>query len=146
MNEKMKISPDGLDLIKKHESLMLHAYKCPGDKWTIGYGHTRTAKKGMVINEKRADQFLVSDLRFSENVVRTLPCTLSQNQFDALVSFVFNVGSGNFLTSTLRKRIIADPFDPDIARQFKRWVYAKGRKLRGLEKRRAEEAELYFKS
>lgn len=145
----MKISENGLSLIKRHEGLRLEAYRCPAGVVTIGYGHTRTARIGMVIREEEADRLLRSDVRMAEQVVdatalRTLT-PLQQNQFDALVSFVFNVGSGNFATSTLRKKVVANPADKSIGDEFEKWVHAGGKKMTGLVNRRKDERELYDK-
>lgn len=140
----MKTSQRGIDLIKRHEGLRLAAYLCPAGVPTIGYGHTKGVKLGQVITETEAEQFLRDDLSASEMEVERHNLGINQNQFDALVSFVFNVGAGNFRSSTLLKLVRLNPNHPDIERQFKRWVYAKGRVLPGLVKRRNEEAKLYF--
>ena len=141
---KMKISDNGIELIKKHEGLRLEAYLCPAGKPTIGYGHTKDVKLGDVITEEEAEQLLREDLIVVENEINKHNLDINQNQFDALVSFVYNVGVGNFRTSTLLKKIKTDPNDKTIANEFKRWVYSNGKKLPGLVKRREEEAKLYF--
>lgn len=140
----MKTSKAGIELIKRHEGLRLAAYLCPAGIPTIGYGHTKGVKLGQVISEEEAEQFLREDLKTSEQEIDRQNLQLNQNQFDALVSFVFNVGAGNFRSSTLLKRVRLNPNDPDIDRQFKRWVYANGRILPGLIKRRNDETKLYF--
>ena len=84
------------------------------------------------------------DLIVAETEVNRYGFDLTQNQFDALVSFVFNVGAGNFRSSTLLKRLKSNPNDPDIENQFKKWVYDNGKVLPGLVRRRDEEAKLYF--
>lgn len=140
----MKTSQRGIELIKKHEGLRLAAYLCPAGVPTIGYGHTKWVRLGQVITEAEAEQFLIEDLKTSEKEIDSHNLRLNQNQFDALVSFVFNVGAGNFRSSTLLKRVRLNPNHPDIENQFKRWVYAKGRVLPGLVKRRNDEAKLYF--
>ena len=140
----MKTSNTGLKLIKSHEGLRLAAYLCPANVWTIGYGHTGTAKPGMVITEQQAEELLKKDLTHAENVVNSENLNINQNMFDALISFVFNVGSGNFKSSTLLKRIKANPRDQDITYQFSRWNKGGGKVLPGLTRRRAEEARLYF--
>lgn len=142
----MRISSRGIELIKRHEGLVLRSYLCPAKVWTIGYGHTRGVKGGQVITKEQAEKFLKEDLKSCElTILRLVRKPLTQNQFDALVSFVFNIGAGNFQNSTLLKRINKNPTDPDIKRQFNRWVYAKGEVLSGLIKRREEESNLYFK-
>lgn len=140
----MKTSDNGIEFIKKHEGLRLKAYLCPSGKPTIGYGHTKGVKLGDVITEEEAEQLLREDLIVVENEINRHNLNLNQNQFDALVSFVYNVGIGNFRSSTLLKKIKANPNDESIANEFKRWVYSNGKRLPGLVKRREEEAELYF--
>ena len=140
----MKTSAQGIGLIKRHEGLRLKAYRCPAGVWTIGFGHTRGVREGFVITEEEAGVFLKSDLRDAENIVNVaLPC-INQNQFDALVSFVFNVGSGNFLKSTLLKKAKVNTADAAIRQEFMKWRFADGKVLSGLEKRRKDEADLYF--
>jgi len=141
---KMKISDNGIELIKKHEGLRLEAYLCPAGKWTIGYGHTKGVKPGQVVTKEEAERLLREDLIVVENEINRHNLNINQNQFDALASFVYNVGVGNFRTSTLLKKIKANPNDKTIANEFKRWVYSNGKKLPGLVKRREEEAKLYF--
>jgi len=140
----MKTSDKGIGLIKRFEGLRLKAYLCPAGKPTIGYGHTKDVKLGDVITEEEAEQLLLEDLIVVENEINKHNLDINQNQFDALVSFVYNVGVGNFRTSTLLKKIKTDPNDKTIANEFKRWVYSNGKKLPGLVKRREEEAKLYF--
>ena len=140
----MRISRTGIELIKAHEGLRLAAYICPSGVPTIGYGHTYNVKMGDRITEEQAEKFLIDDLAVAEREVNRYGLNLTQNQFDALVSFVFNVGVGNFRSSTLLKRLKANPNDPDIANQFKKWVYGGGKVLPGLVRRREEEAKLYF--
>ena len=140
----MKTSDKGIGLIKRFEGLRLKAYLCPSGKPTIGYGHTKDVKLGDVITEEEAEQLLLEDLIVVENEINKHNLDINQNQFDALVSFVYNVGVGNFRTSTLLKKIKTDPNDKTIANEFKRWVYSNGKKLPGLVKRREEEAKLYF--
>lgn len=140
----MTTSNIGIELIKRHEGLRLQAYKCPADVWTIGYGHTRTAKQGLVITPLQAQELLKEDLLTAENAVNNLHLNVNQVQFDSLVSFVFNLGSGNFQRSTLLKKIKANANDPAISSEFAKWIRGGGRVLPGLVKRRREEAELYF--
>ena len=140
----MKTSAQGIELIKRHEGLRLKAYKCPAGVWTIGYGHTRGVREGFVITEEEATAFLKSDLKDAENTVNAALPAINQNQFDALVSFVFNIGSGNFLKSTLLKKAKANPADATIQQELLKWRLAGGKVLPGLEKRRKDEADLYF--
>ena len=140
----MKTSQKGIDFIKRHEALRLHAYKDAVGVWTIGYGHTLTAREGMVITEKEAEKLLKQDLKTAEDEINKHLLPLKQHQFDSLVSFVFNVGIGAFRRSTLLKRLKMDVKHPDIVNQFNRWVYGGGKILKGLVKRRKEEANLYL--
>lgn len=141
----MNISEKGLNLIKKFEGCHLKAYKCPAGVLTIGYGHTgRDVKEGLVITQKQAEHYLQNDVIIhSENVSRLVKKPLTQNQFDALVSFEYNVGYGNFASSTMLKLLNKSEYK-GAAEQFDRWVYAKGKKLNGLVKRRKAEKELFL--
>ena len=140
----MKTSNKGIDLIKKHEGFRAKAYKCPAGKWTIGYGHTLNVKSTDVISLDEAEYFLKKDVEFAENEVNRHNLNINQNQFDALVSFVFNLGVGNFARSTLLRKIKSNPNDPTIREEFEKWIYADGKVLNGLVRRRKEEADLYF--
>jgi lysozyme len=140
----MKTSQKGINLIKRFEGLVSKAYLCPAGVWTIGYGHTKGVKSGMVISELQADYFLKEDVVDAENAINKHGLCFNQNQFDALVSFVFNIGAGNFEKSILFKKIKANPSDPAIRAEFAKWKLAGGQVLPGLEKRRSAEADLYF--
>jgi len=140
----MKASEKAIEVIKEHEGLRLKAYTDHVGVVTIGYGHTKTAREGMEIDQAQAEVLLKQDISGAERIVSWYVGRVSQNQFDALVSFVFNVGSGKFKGSTLLKKVKADPNDPTIADEFKRWVRGGGKVLPGLVKRRTKEAELYF--
>ena len=140
----MKTSPKGIALIKEFEGLRLKAYKCPGGVWTIGYGHTVGVKPGMVISEAQAEEYLKVDLIAFERYLNGPGLALNQNQFDALISFIYNVGTGNFSSSTLLRKVRANPQDNSIMDEFLRWVYSKGRVLSGLQRRRLAEMKLYF--
>ncbi|MCL1933978.1 MAG: lysozyme [Candidatus Azobacteroides sp.] len=145
----MKTSDRGIELISSHEGLRLNAYKCPAGVWTIGFGHTKGVKQGDVITVTEALELLREDVRDAENTVNKNLPNPNQNQFDALVSFVFNVGSGNFQSSTLLKKAKANPNDKSIADEFAKWNKARNGsgnlvELPGLTKRRREEADLYF--
>lgn len=140
----MNISRNGIEFIKKEEGLVLNAYLCPANVWTIGYGHTNGVKKGDKITEEQAEDFLVNDLLYSERVVnKMVKVKLNQNQYDALVSFVFNVGSGNFINSTLLKKLNTGANNDEICVELRRWVFSKGKKLPVLVARRQRECELY---
>lgn len=140
----MKTSPKGIALIKEFEGLRLKAYKCPGGVWTIGYGHTAGVKHGMVISERQAEEYLKADLIAFEKYLNGLGLAINQNQFDALISFIYNVGTGNFSRSTLLRKVRANPQDNSIMDEFLRWVNSKGRVLPGLQRRRLAEMKLYF--
>ena len=140
----MNISETGIELIKKFEGCVLKAYKCPAGVWTIGYGHTSGVKEGQTITKKEAEVFLKQDLLTFETYVSNLvTVAINQNQFDALVSFCYNLGPGNLKSSTLLKLINTKNFNA-AAKQFDRWVYAGGKKLSGLVKRRAAEKTLFL--
>jgi len=136
----------GLNLIKKYEGLRLKAYQDPVKIWTIGYGHTGPdVKKGKVITEAEAERLLKQDLRKFEGVVNSkVTKKLTRNQFDALVSFTYNVGPEAFRTSTLLKKLNNGNF-PGAAAEFLRWNKAGGNILPGLTKRRKEEQALFNK-
>ena len=139
----MKTSYKGLTIIKDHEGLELEAYKCPAGVWTIGYGHTKGVKKGDKCSKADAEAWLVEDVDSAEKAVAALK--LNQNQFDALVSFTYNLGSGNLKKSTLYKKAKVDPDDESIREEFAKWVNSNGKPLPGLIRRRAAEAELYYR-
>lgn len=140
----MKTSPKGIALIKEFEGLRLKAYKCPGGVWTIGYGHTAGVRPEMVITEAQAEDFLREDLFSCENAVNNQKLSINQNQFDALVSLIYNIGIGNFQKSTLLCKARVNPNDNSIMDEFLKWVYSKGRVLPGLQRRRLAEMKLYF--
>ena len=131
--------------LKDFEGLRLKAYKCSGGKWTIGYGHTKGVKPGQVIDKYEASKLLAEDIEYFESFLAKEPYAedITQGQWDALVDFLFNLGVGNFLSSTLRKRILEDVDHNDIPNQFRRWVYSNGKVLPGLVKRREWEAQMY---
>lgn len=140
----MKISQKGIDLIKKFEGCKLQAYLCPAGVWTIGVGHTKGVKKGMVITQQQAEMFLKDDITPIEGALNYLGINFTQGQFDALCSWIFNIGMGSFNTSTMRKYIIAKKSDLEITDQMIKWVNAGGKPLLGLKKRRAEEANMFL--
>lgn len=136
----MKVSEHGLHLIKHFEGLRLQAYQCSAGVWTVGYGH----RSGDVIDEAQAASFLREDIAESESAVNSLvKAPLKQNQFDALVSFVFNLGSGNFHSSTLLKKLNAGDY-AGTADELLRWVHAGGQRLPGLVRRREAERNLFI--
>lgn len=150
LNENLSISPAGLALIKKFEGWYPKAYRDPVGIWTIGWGTTGVeARPGRTITKKQGEEFLRRDLKDDEDTVKRLVnVPLTQHQFDALVSFVYNCGSGNFQRSTLRKLLNRKNYAAAAA-QFPRWNKARSREtgkwmtLAGLTRRRKEEAALF---
>ena len=141
----MKISQEGLSLIKKFEGCELEAYKCAAGVWTIGYGSTKGVKSGDTINQKEADQLLLHEMAEYEGYINDMvQNNLKQNEFDALVSWVFNLGPANLKSSTLLKVLNSSHPDwNDIPAQIKRWNKAGGKVLQGLIRRREAEALLF---
>jgi lysozyme len=151
----METSQRGIDLITRFEGLITHSYLCPANKLTVGYGHCgEDVKQGMVITEKEAEQLLKKDLRkFESKLNYSLEhdkVELNQNQFDACISFIFNLGFSAFIFSTLYKKLKAGDYAGASA-EFPKWVYitktVDGEKvkirLKGLETRRKAEQELF---
>ena len=137
----MKTSSKGVSLIKQFEGCRLTAYKCPAGVWTIGYGHTAGVKQGDVITQQTADDYLRNDLTTYENAVMKYDNIyhFNQNQFDALVSFTYNCGAGNLKSLTQSgKRTIAQ-----IGEKLLLYNKAGGVVLRGLQRRRVAEKELF---
>jgi lysozyme len=135
----------GLKLIKGFEGLRLRAYLCPAKVWTIGYGHTRTAKPGQVITEAEADRLLREDLReFEKGVLDALGgAPTTGNQFSAMVGLAYNIGLGAFRRSKVLAFHKAGKIT-EAARAFANWSKAGGKVLPGLARRRAAEAKLYL--
>jgi lysozyme len=142
----VKTSQAGLDLIAHFEGFSSVAYPDPGsggDPWTIGYGHTKGVKPGDTCTKEQALTWLAEDVEDAERTVaRLVTVDLTQNQFDSLVSFVFNCGAGNFERSTLLKMVNAGSPN-EAAQQFGRWTKAAGRELAGLVRRRHDEAAMF---
>lgn len=144
----MQVSPAGVALTKSAEGCELVAYPDPasgGSPFTIGWGHTGPdVTPGMKIAQSRAEALLMDDLARAAQVVNALVHVyLNQNQFDALCDFVFNVGAGNFRSSTLLRLINAGNFAA-AADQFARWNLADGKVMPGLVTRRAAERVLFI--
>ena len=141
----MQISQEGLSLIKKFEGCKLESYKCAAGVWTIGYGSTDGISEGMSISQERADMLLLEDVKKFEQAVNDLvEVSLEQNQFDALVSWTFNLGPANLKNSTLLKVLNSSHVDwNDVPEQIKRWNKAGGKVLEGLVRRREAEALLF---
>lgn len=140
----MKINQEGLNLIKDFEGCRLKAYLCPAGVWTIGYGHTQGVKPDMVITQLDADRFLLQDLkRFEEAVSSLVKVPITPNQFSALVSFAYNVGTGALYDSTLLRKLNNKDYK-GAANEFLRWNKAGGKVLPGLTKRRIAERDLFI--
>ncbi len=145
----MRTTQRGIDLIKRFEGLRLKAYKPVKTEkyYTIGYGHYGAdVTEGMVITEQQAEELLRKDLQKFENGVSDLTkgVELKPQQFDALVSFAYNVGLGAFEKSTLLRKVKNNPNDWTIKSEFLKWRLAGGKVLEGLVKRRQAEAGMYF--
>lgn len=139
----MKISQEGIALIKKFEGCELTAYQCSAGVWTIGYGHTKGIEEGMEITQQEAEDMLVEELHEYENYINdNVTAPLSQNQFDAMVSWVYNLGPANLKSSTLLKVLNAGKYD-EVPFQMKRWNKAGGVTLEGLIRRREAESLLF---
>jgi len=148
------VSQNGINLVKKFEGLhkvtedgMVRAYRCPAGRWTIGWGHCKGVKSGMRVSEEECGKFLDDDLNEAGAIVkRYVSVPLTQEQFDALVSFVFNLGGGNFQRSTLLKKLNQGLYD-EVPEQIMRWNKARVdgdlKPLRGLTRRRSAEAALF---
>lgn len=142
----MKTSPRGLALIRQFEGLRLLAYKDAVGVPTIGYGTTRGVKMGMTITKAQAEEMLRQDVeRFEPEVQRLVKVPLTQSQWDALLSFTYNLGSANLESSTLLKLLNKGDYQA-AADQFPRWNKAKGRVLNGLTARRAAERALFMEA
>ena len=138
-----------LTIIKFYEGLKLRAYKCPAGVPTIGFGNTfyedgKPVKMGDVITIEKANQ-LLENIAYKFLHGMKLPDGLNDNQQSALLSFAYNVGLGAWVKSTLRKKVMVNPNDASIAKEFLKWNKADGKVLKGLTNRREAEAALYFK-
>lgn len=143
------ISEEWLDKLKEFEGYRSKAYKCPAGVWTIGYGSTGPhAFEGAVIDKEGAERLLREDLKRFENCVNDFfkSVRLGQHQFDALVDFAFNCGTGALRRSTLAKKVLANPDNIEgIAAEFRKWNKGGGKVLNGLVRRREAEIEWYKK-
>ena len=139
----MRTGRDGVELIRHFEGCRFDAYLCPAGVWTIGYGHTADVKEGDSIDQEAAEAFLIEDLeKFEQAVMRLVEVPLTQQQFDALVSWTFNLGAGNLAESTLLRKLNNYQY-AEVPEQMMRWVRAGGKVLEGLVRRRAAEAALF---
>ena len=139
----MNIGQRGIEIIKHFEGCELEAYKCPAGVWTIGYGHIKGVSEGMSITQEQAEQMLLDELKEYENYINELVVVdLSQNQFDALVSWVYNLGPANLQSSTLLKVLNSGDYS-GVPAQIERWNKAGGKVLEGLIRRREAESALF---
>ncbi len=144
-----KINKASLDLIKSFEGLRLNAYQDSVGVWTIGYGHTAMAGlpkpvRGMSITTQEAEALLLSDLKkYEKPVIDLVKVPLNDNQYGALVSFVYNLGAGNFKGSTLLKKLNQGDYK-SVPNEMMKWDKAGGKRLAGLTRRRKEEGKLFM--
>lgn len=133
----------GVALIKEFEGCRLEAYQDERGIWTIGYGHTAGVKQGDVCSQAQADSWLLDDTHWASlEVIRTVDVSITQNQFDALVSFIFNIGSGNWASSTLRRLI--NGRSAEASQEFLKWDHVNGSPDAGLLRRRQAEQQLFL--
>ena len=144
------MTAEGLDLIKHYEGFSSAPYKCPAGYWTVAYGAiwgihgTRVDEDHPDVSKEQGNQLLRRDVGRSEKaVLRLIKVPLSDGQFDSLCSFVFNLGSGALQSSTLRRRLNRGAYE-EAANEFPRWVFAGGRKLKGLIRRRKDERRMFL--
>lgn len=154
MTQPTSVSASGVNLVKRFEGLhkvgqdgIIRAYRCPAGRWTVGYGHTKGVRSGVQGSEAQCEQWLQEDLNVAGQAIkRHVRVPLSQAQYDALASFIFNIGEGNFAKSTLLKKLNNGLYD-DVPAQILRWNKATVdgvlTELRGLTRRRTAEAALF---
>jgi lysozyme len=146
----MKLDSKGIKILEELEGLELKSYKCSADVWTIGLGNTfyedgSKVKEGQVISKERA--YLLFNLiskRFEKAINENVKVEISQNQFNALFCFVYNIGITGFKNSTLLRLLNINPKDANIAKQFLRWNKINAVESKGLTNRRIKESSLYF--
>ena len=149
----MRCNDEGREIVKFFEGFRSKPYRCSAGVPTIGWGScyrldgTRVTMGDPSVSKDEAEEFLVFGLRTAENAVARLakPTPLNENQFSSLVSFVYNIGSGNFQSSTLRQKLRRKDY-AKAALEFPKWRRANGQILRGLVNRRKKEKELFLKS
>lgn len=140
------MTKEGIELIKQFEGCKLKAYKPVSTEkyYTIGYGHYGV-EEGLEITQEQAEKLLIEDITKIEKEVSKILPPLTPKQWDAVISFCYNLGVYAFKNSTLYKKIKNNPNDEvSIREQWMRWIYAGGKKLLGLVKRRKAECDLYF--
>ncbi len=140
----MKTTERLMNQLMMMEGCRLTAYRDAAGVLTIGYGHTKDVREGDRISAYWAKELLAKDIAYFEHEVRELNVARTEGQLDALVSLAFNIGIGRLKHSTLLKVIREGGSKSDIKREFRRWVYAGGKRLRGLELRREWETKRFF--
>lgn len=144
----MQVSHKGIELVKRFEGFISKAYLCPAGYLTAGYGHRSNVTKDTVMTEEEAENLLKQDLKtFEQGLCKMLDAEevdITQNQFDALISFVFNLGLSALAGSTLW-RLFTHGDIQGAANEFTKWIYAGGKPLEGLKRRRQAERELFLK-
>jgi lysozyme len=147
----MILNNKGYLFITKHEGLKLKPYLCPAKIPTIGYGNCYypdgkrvTLLDKQITKQEAFEMFKEIANKFAKRVDELVTSNINQNQFNALVSFAYNVGTGNFASSTLLKKVNKNPNDLTIKAEFLKWNKAGGKVINGLINRRIEEADLYF--
>lgn len=151
MTKVRQICELAIEMIKRYESFVDHLYICPGGYWTIGWGHLVSNEEELVyyqqkgtITEDEGEELLLKDLIVAElGVMKYISVPLSDLQYGALVSFTMNLGTGALQRSTLRSKLNRGDYG-GASGEFERWVYAGGRKLLGLVRRRREEKEMFL--
>ena len=139
----MKISKEGIALIKKFEGCRLESYKCAAGVPTIGYGSTKGVDMNMTISVERAEELLLEDIQvFETEVSKAVEVPLHQHQYDALISWTFNLGGANLNASSMLKVLNNGAYE-DVPHQIKRWNKAGGKVLEGLTRRRLAESLLF---
>lgn len=141
----MNISEQGLELIRQHEGCRLESYQDSVGIWTLGYGHTKGVQRGTACTQEQAEAWLMDDVKEAEaciagNVLAFVP--LTQGEYDALASFIFNLGCRAFKNSTLLKKLLASDYD-GASLEFRKWSHAGGVELAGLVARREAERQMF---
>lgn len=140
----MKPSQACVDLVKSFEGFRANAYKCPAGVWTVGYGTTENVQPGDTVTEQEAEEMLMNDLTEAAAAIDDLvDVPITQRQFDALASLIYNIGREAFRNSTLLRLLNAGKGGHEVGAQFLRWNRAGGKVLPGLSRRRAAEAVLF---
>lgn len=146
----MNITQRGIDFIKSWEGFREHAYQDSAGIWSIGYGtvlyeNLKPVKRGDKITQAQATILFAIQLKKYEKAVNDIVTSMiHENQFDALVSFAYNVGIASLKRSTLLKKVNANPNDPNISTEFRKWNRAAGKFVQGLSNRRIAESQIYF--